>query len=100
MLLSLGWGFFCKLALVKVFSGVNEAEENHLPHGHVSSLWFLQVFLAIVCRSMAVVGVVNAGSAEGLHSWAQPCLSSQPGLKEEPALDLGHTDRCLGKGNV
>lgn len=75
-------GFFCKLALVKVFSGVNEPEENHLPHGHVSSLWLLQVFLAIVCRSRAVVRAVNAGSLpKGCTAGHNPASSSQPGLK-------------------
>lgn len=92
-------GFFCKLALVKVFSGVNEPEENHLPHGHVSSLWLLQVFLAIVCRSRAVVRAVNAGSLpKGCTAGHNPASSLS--LASRPALDLGQTDWCLGKGNV
>lgn len=92
-------GFFCKLALVKVFSGVNEPEENHLPHGHVSGVWFLQVFLAIVCRSTAVVRVVNAGSLlKGCTAGHSPASSLS--LASRPALDLGQTNWCLGKDSV
>lgn len=79
-----------KLALAKVFSGVNEPEESHLCHGLALSLHFLQVLLVCGCDQ----GCKCRLSAQGLHSLEHLWVSSQQGLKEEHALDLGQSDWC------